>query len=327
MDRRTFVSTIGLGLVTAPLGAEAQQAGKVSRIGVLGTSPPAAAVSFQAFRKGLQELGYVEGQHVHLDYRWPEGGREGYPALAAQLVQSKVEVILTISADPTRAAKRATDTVPVVFCSIGEDPVQLGMVASLARPGGNATGTVTLSRELEAKRLELLKEVVPGLSRAAVLWNSSVPFHPRLLQDVEHAGGQLNVRVIPVEWKRSGDIEKAFQLARHERVGGVLALPSTETWRAREQIARSALEHRLPTVGIEPGFAAAGNLVQYGPDLSESCRRAAFYVDRILKGAKPADLPVEQPTRFSLVVNLKTAKALGLTIPPSLLLRADQVIE
>jgi putative tryptophan/tyrosine transport system substrate-binding protein len=316
-----------LALVVGPLAAEAQPAGKVSRIGVLGTSPPVAAVNFQAFRKGLQELGYVEGQHVHLDYRWPEGRREGYPALAAQLAQIRFDVILTISADAARAAKRATDTVPIVFCSMGEDPVQLGMVASLARPGGNATGTVTLSRELEAKRLELLKEAVPGLSRAVVLWNSILPLHPRMLQDVEEAARRLNVRVIPVEWKGPGDIEKAFQLARRERVGGVLALPGPETWRAREQIARLALEHRLPTVGIEPGFAAAGNLVQYGPDLSESCRRAATFVDKILKGAKPADLPVEQPIKFELAINLKTAKALGLTIPQSLLLRADQVIE
>jgi putative ABC transport system substrate-binding protein len=243
------------------------------------------------------------------------------------MVQGRLDVILTISAAAARAAKRATDTVPIVFCSMGEDPVQLGMVASLARPGGNATGTVTLSRELEAKRLELLKETVPGLSRAAVLWNSSIPLHPRVLPDVEEAARRLNVRVIPVEWKGPGDIEKAFQLARHERVGGVFALASPETWRAREQIARVALEHHLPTVGIEPGFAAAGNLAQYGPDLSESCRRAAFYVVRILKGAKPAELPVEQPTKFELVINLKTAKTLGLTIPPSLLGRADEVIQ
>jgi putative tryptophan/tyrosine transport system substrate-binding protein len=269
----------------------------------------------------------MEGQHVHLDYRWPEGERESYLALAAQLVQGRFDVILTISAGAARAAKRATDSFPIVFCSMGEDPVQLGMVASLARPGGNATGIVILSRELEAKRLELLKEAVPGLSRAAVFWNSSIPLHPRMLQEVEEAARRLNVRVIPVEWKRPADIAKAFQLARHERVGGVLALAGPETWRAREQIARVALEHRLPTVGIEPGFAAAGNLVQYGPDFPESCRRAAFYVDRILKGAKPTDLPVEQPTKFELVINLKTAKALGLTIPQSLLQRADHVIE
>jgi putative ABC transport system substrate-binding protein len=190
------------------------------------------------------------------------------------------------------------------------------MVASLGRPGGNATGTVILSRELTAKRLDLLKEAVPGLSRAAVLWNASIASHPKMLQDVEEAARRLNIRVIPVEWKGPGDIEKAFQRARRERVGGVLALPSPETWRAREQIAQIALQYRLPTVGSEPRFAEAGNLVQYGPDLSESCRRAAFYVDRILKGANPADLPVEQPTKFELVINLKTAKALGLTIPP-----------
>ena len=326
MNRRTFIVTAA-GLLAAPLVGEAQQKSKASRIGVLGTSPPAAAVSFQAFRNGLQELGYVEGQQILLDYRWPEGERQGYSALAAQLVQGRFDVILTISAGAARAAKQATNTVPIVFCSMGDDPIQLGMVASLARPGGNATGTVILSRELEAKRLELLKEAVPGLSRAAVLWNSRIPVNPRMLQEVEEAARRQNVRVIPVEWKVPGDLEKAFQLARHERVGGVLALPSPETWRAREEIAGVALKHRLPTVGMEPGFGAAGNLMQYGPDLSESCRRAASYVVRILKGAKPGDLPVERPTRFSLVINLKTAMALGLTIPPSLLARADEVIQ
>ena len=195
------------------------------------------------------------------------------------------------------------------------------------RPGGNATGTVVLSRELEAKRLDLLKEALPGLSRVAVLWNTSIPAHRGMLHDVEETARRLGVRVIPAEWTAAGDVEKAFELARRERVGGVLALPSPETWHARAHIARLALKHRLPTVGSEPGFAEAGNLVQYGPTLSESCRRAAFYVDRILKGAKPADLPVEQPTRFDLVLNLKAAKALVLTIPPSLLGRADQVIE
>jgi putative tryptophan/tyrosine transport system substrate-binding protein len=328
VNGRTFLRALGVvSLAAAPLAGEAQQAQKVPRIGVLGTSPTGVGEVFPAFRKGLQELGYVEGQHVHLDYRGPKGGPEGYPILAAQLVQSRSDVILAISGPAALAAKQATDTVPIVFCTMGDDPVRLGIVASLARPGGNATGTVILSRELEGKRLELLKEALPGLSRAAVLWKASVPTHPSMLQNIEEAARRLNIGVIPVEWKGPGDVEKAFQLARRERVGGVLALPSPETWRARTQIARVALEHRLPTVGSEPGFVAAGNLVQYGPDLSESCHRAAFYVDRILKGAKPADLPVEQPTRFSLAINMKTAKALGLTIPQSLLLRADEVIQ
>jgi len=327
MDRRTFIVCAMGGLLAAPLAAKSQQAGKVSRIGVLGTTAPALAVTFHAFQKGLQELGYVEGQHVHLDYRWPESERTGYPALAAQLAKGGFDVIVTISVGAAIAAKAATDTVPVVFCALGDDPVQLGMIASLARPGGNTTGTVILSRELEAKRLDLLKEAVPGLSRVAMLWNSNIPAHPRMLQDVEDAAPRLNIRVIPVEWTGPGDVEKAFQLARRERVGGVLALSSPATWRAREHIARVSLEHRLPTAGSEPGFAAAGNLVQYGPNLPESCRRAAFYVDRILKGSKPGDLPVEQPTRFELVVNLKTAQALGLTIPHTLLQRADEVIQ
>jgi putative ABC transport system substrate-binding protein len=325
MDRRAFLGS--LALLAAPLAAKAQQAGKVPRIGILGTIPPGASVSFAAFQKGLQELGYVDGQHVHLDYRWPDSGAGGYPPRALQLVQSRVDVILTISVAPALAAKRVTDTLPIVFCALGDDPVRLGLVASLARPGGNVTGSVILSRELEAKRLELLKEAVPGLSRAAVLWRAGEPTHPAMLQDIQAAAGRIGIRVIPAEWNSHGDIEKAFQVARRERVDGVLALPSPETWRAREHIARVALKHRLPTVGMEPRFAEVGNLVQYGPDLSQSCRRAALYVDRILRGAKPGDLPVEQPTKFELVINLKTAKALGLTIPPSLLLRADQVIE
>jgi len=236
-------------------------------------------------------------------------------------------MILTISIAPALAAKRATDTLPIVFCALGDDPVRVGLVASLARPGGNATGTVVLSRELEAKRLELLKEAVPGLSRAAALWRASNPINSAMLQDIEEAARRLGIRVIPTDWKALDDLERAFQAARRERVDGVLALPSPETWRARADIARLALKHRLPTVGSEPRFAEAGNLVQYGPDLSQSCRRAALYVDRILKGAKPADLPVEQPTKFELVINLKTAKALGVTIPATMIGRADEVIE
>jgi putative ABC transport system substrate-binding protein len=195
VQRRDFLIATA-AVLALPLGAEAQQVGKVARIGVLGTTPPAAAVSFHAFQKGLQELGYVEGQHVHIDYRWPEGERAGYAALAAELVRGRFDVILTISAGAALAVKGATDAIPIVFCALGDDPVQLGMIASLARPGGNTTGTVILSRELEAKRLDLLKEAVPGLSRAAVLWSSSHPLHPRMLQDVEKAAGQLNVRVI-----------------------------------------------------------------------------------------------------------------------------------
>ena len=325
MDRRAFLGIVAL--LTAPRAAAAQQESKVPRIGILGTGPPGTSVSLQAFQKGLQDLGYVEGHHVHLDYRWPASGPEGYPPLALQMVRSRLDMILTISVAPAIAAKRATDMLPIVFCALGDDPVRLGLVASLARPGGNATGTVVLSRELEAKRLELLKEAVPGLSRAAALWRASNPTNSAMLQDIEEAARRLGIRVIPRDWKALDDLERAFQAARRERVDGVLALPSPETWRARADIARLALKYRLPTVGMEPRFAEAGNLVQYGPDLSQSCRRAALYVDRILKGAKPADLPVEQPTKFELVINLKTAKALGLTIPPSLLQRADQVIE
>ena len=201
------------------------------------------------------------------------------------------------------------------------------MASTLARPGGNVTGTVTLAVELESKRLELLKEAVPGLSRAAVLWSPGSLTHQSSMPDVEAAARRLHIGLIPVEWKGPGDIEKAFQLVSRQRTGGVLALTSPEIWLAREQIARLGLNYRLPTAGMEPNFAEAGNLMQYGPDRAESCSRAAHHVDRILKGAKPADLPIEQATKFELVINLKTAKALGLTIPQSILTRADEIIQ
>jgi putative ABC transport system substrate-binding protein len=310
--------------LVASVDAGAQEARRIPRIGILHTIPPPA--TFQAFKKGLQELGYAEGQSIHLEYRWPDDGLEGLPTLAARMGESKFDVIVAISSGAASAATQAAGPIPVVFCAVGEDPVRGGMVSSLARPGGNSTGTVTLIVELEAKRLELLKEAVPGLSRVAVLWNPS-GLHQRTLPDVEAAARRLNIRVIPVEWKGPGDSEPAFQLASKQRAGGVLALTSPQIMLAGEQIATVALKYRLPTAGMEAGFAEAGNLLQYGPDRTESCRRAAYYVDRILKGAKPADLPVEQATKFELIVNLKTAKALRLTIPSSVRARADRLIE
>jgi putative ABC transport system substrate-binding protein len=323
MNRRRFLLTSLAGVLAVPLGTGGQEAGRIPRIGVLHTLPPEISSAFEAFRKGLAGLGYVEGRHIHVEYRWSKD----LTALAAHLVQSRFDVIVPISSGAARAAKRATDTVPIVFCAVGEDPVRRGWISSLARPGGNATGTVTLAADLEAKRLALLKEAIPDLSRAVVLWNPSEPVHQSAMQDVETAAGRLNIRVIRVEWRGPEDMEKAFQLASRERAEGVLALTSPAIMRAREHIARVALKHRLPTAGMEAGFANAGNLLEYGPDRAESCRRAAYYVHRILKGAKPADLPVEQATKFELIINRKTAKALGLTIPPSLLARADQVIE
>jgi len=319
-----LAAVLVLLFLVAPVGAEAQEPGRIPRVGILHTIPPAA--TFQAFKKGLQELGYTEGQNIHLEYRWTDREPEGLPALAGRMGESRFDVIVAISSGAARAATKAAGIIPVVFCAVGEDPVRAGMVSSLARPGGNSTGTVTLIVELEAKRLELLKEALPGLSRVAVLWNPS-GLHQRTLPEIEAAARRLKIVVIPVEWKGPGDSEPAFQLASRQRAGGVLALTSPQIMLAGEQIARVALKYRLPTAGMEAGFAEAGNLLQYGPDRTESCRRAAYYVDRILKGAKPAELPVEQATKFELIVNLKTAKALRLTIPASVLTRADRLIE
>jgi ABC-type uncharacterized transport system substrate-binding protein len=314
-----------LALLAVPRAADAQQPAKLPRIGILHLSPPASP-SFQVFLQGLRDLGYVEGRNIAIEYRWPHDQPEQLPTIATELVQLNVEVI--VAADPTTiaAAKRATNKIPIVM-AVSADPVAAGFVASLAQPGENITGLSLVMPELAGKRLELLKETVPHLRRIALLWSPRAVHHPPLLHETEQAAKHLGLALQRVEATGSDDLDKAFQAAVKGRARALLALNDPVYSRNRARIAELGLKYRLPTMTAEPGFAEAGGLMTYGPNILESWRRAATYVDKILKGAKPADLPVEQPTRFELVINMKTAKALGLTIPPSLLLRANQVIE
>ncbi len=321
---------LALNLIVVPLAAEAQQAGKtVPRIGYLDGGAPLSpnSVRIQAFRQGLRELGYVEGQNIAIEWRFAEGQADRLSGLAAELVRLKVDAIVTGGAGATRPAKEATATVPIIMVQ-DSDPVESGFVTSLARPGGNVTGLSTLHPAMSVKRLEMLKELLPRLSRVAFFGTSIWPGNARGLRETELAAGQLRVRLQYVDVSRPKDFEIAFQAAGKAQAEAVILL----VWGPlinprRKEIAELAIKSRLATIYRERESVEAGGLMAYGPNIPELFRRAAYYVDRILKGAKPADLPVEQPTKFELVINLKTAKALGLTIPQTLLLRADQVIE
>jgi ABC-type uncharacterized transport system substrate-binding protein len=327
MERRAFMGTLAGGLLTAPLAAEAQQAAKAARIGFLSLSPgrtPTMDIS-----PGLRELGWIEGQNIAIEYRWAAGREHQLPALAAELVRLKVDVIVTSSTPAAQAAKRATTTIPIVATFVA-DPVGGGLVASLSRPGGNITGLTTLASGLGAKRLELLKAVVSRSTHMAVLWQPGI-LGERTTREMEKetkdAGAALGLQLRFVEARAPDDFEQAFATMREARVGGLLVLPSPTLFEARKSIVAHAAKSRLPAVYPWREAASVGGLMSYGTNFPDMYRRAATYVDKILKGAKPADLPIEQPTTFELVINLKTAKALGLTIPPSLLQRADQVIE
>jgi putative tryptophan/tyrosine transport system substrate-binding protein len=325
MDRRRFLLTMLGGTLAAPPAAPAQPRRAI--IGVLHVSAVADAPAFPAFRDGLRDLGYVEGKNVVLDYRWPHDRPEQLSSLAAALVQSKVDII--VAGDPTTAlaAKRATTEIPIVVAVLAIDPVKAGLVTSLARPGGNLTGLTALAPEMSRKRLEFLAEAVPGLKRLAVLWNPHAVQHAALVRETDEAARDLDITVVRIAASGIDDIDTAFQTAAKERAAGVSVLQAAEFSRIRGRIGKLGLAYRLPTISGEPGFIEAGGLMTYGPSIPDLWRRAAIYADKILKGAKPADLPIEQPTKFTLAINLKTAKALGLTIPPSLLLRADQVID
>jgi putative ABC transport system substrate-binding protein len=329
MERRTFMAMLTGGIVVAPFAAEAQQAAKVARIGYLAGNLAANPAQHEAFRQGLRDLGYVEGRNVVIEYRDAEGKFERLPALAADLVALKVDVIVTSETPAALAAKQATTTIPIVF-SFAVDPVTSGLVASLARPGGNVTGLATLLPELVGKRLEQLTQAVPGVSRVAVLWQpgSQVERTEKdVLKRAEVAARAVGVRLQFVEARGPENFDRAFSDMTSVRVGALTVLGSAMFFNERRRLVDLAAKNRLPAVYGLREYVDAGGLLSYGPNIADLFRRAATYVDRILKGAKPGDLPVEQPTKFELVINLKTAKALGLTIPQSVLGRADEVIQ
>jgi putative ABC transport system substrate-binding protein len=307
--------------------ADAQQTKKVPRIGLLF----AATLSYQldrveAFRQGLRELGYVEGKNIVIEYRSAEGKFDRLPALAAELVGLKVDVIVSGGPQATRPAKKATATIPIIM-AFDSDPVGNGFVASLARPGGNITGLATLAPELSGKQLELLKEIVPKLSRVAVLGTSTQPGNAQALREVGGAAGAFGVQVQYLNVEDPEDIETAFRAGSKGRADAVLVLPSPVLNSHRTQVADLTAKNRRPAMYSGSGYVDAGGLMSYAHNIIDLYRRAATYVDKILKGAKPADLPVEQPTKFELIINLKAAKQIGLTIPPNVLARADKVIK
>jgi len=326
VKRREFVALLGGAAVAWPLAARAQQSGKLATIGFLGGSTALVLRGWtDAFVQRLRELGWIEGRTVAIEYRWVEGRRERAVELAAELVRLKVDVIVTQSTPAVLAAKQATPVIPIVFASAG-DPVGTGVVASLARPGGNVTGLSGQAADTTAKRIELLREVVPHIRRVAVMGNSGNPFNVLEIDEVRSAAHMLGLEAITLEIRRAEDIVPAFGAlggrAEALYVGGDPLLIINWT-----RINTLALGARLPTISTFRDYAAAGGLMSYGPNFPELYRRAADFVDKILRGAKPADIPVEQPTKFDLVVNLITALALGLTVPPTLLGRADEVIE
>jgi len=327
MNRRTFLCGLTFGILSAPIAVEGQQAEKVFRIGVLiNSSASIYARRIEAFRQGLHDLGYVEGKNAALEYRWSEGRQQRLPQLAAELVRGKVDVIVTHSVGGL-VAKRATTAIPIVMAT-ALDPIGTGLVASLARPGGNVTGlSLGTAEGFAGKWLELLKEVVPKLSRVAVLWNRANPGVASQVNDIEGAAQTLGVRLERLEFRGAAQIEGALAAIVAKRPDGLIVPSDAAAFQERARIIAFAAKSHLPTIYPARETVEVGGLMAYAPNQIDSFRRAAYFVDKILKGAKPSDLPVEQPTKFELVINLKTAKALGLTIPQSLLIRADQVIE
>ncbi len=321
-----LIVALTLGTLVAPLAANAQPAAKVPRIGVLhsGTAT-AVAQNVEAFKQGLRERGYVEGQNVVVERRFGESVPERIAEVAAELVRLKVDVIVTATDAAIAAVKRQTQTIPIVMVN-SADPVGTGFVASLAQPGGNVTGITSISPELSAKRLELLKEVVPGLSRVAIMWDPDVRGALFDYKETQSAARSLRLQLQSVEVSRVDEFDRAFAAMLTGRAEAFV-VSSPFAFEIRKQLASLAQKHRLPSMYAQREFVDAGGLIAYGPNLAQQWRRAATYVDKILKGANPGELPVEQPTEFELIVNLKTAKALGMTMPPSLLRRADAVLQ
>ena len=325
MDRRAFLAGAA-GLLAAPLAAEAQSApGRVYRIGVLSLDYPPPGL-FEAFQERLRELGYVEGKNVAIESRHPGVKNERLAALADELIRLKVDVILAINTAAVQAAKKATTTIPIVMTRVA-DPVKSGLVASMSRPGGNITGLSFLPEVLSGKQLELLKEALPGVSRVAALWYAGNPGSVITVKGMEDAGAQLGLQLLKLSVQGPSDFLNAFETAARGRTEAVFVVDDALVTRYRVEIVTLARKHSLPVISFYKPFAEAGGLIAYGASTLEMYRHAADYVDKILKGTTPGDLPVQQPTKFDLVINLKTAKALRLAIPPSLLLRADHVIE
>jgi putative ABC transport system substrate-binding protein len=327
-SRALIIAALLLAIATAGLPADAQQTPRLARIGLLFQATPTATAHLsEAFRQGMRDLGYVEGKSFVLELRYGEGRPERLPELARELVGLKLDAIVAAGADlATAAVKRHTQTIPIVMVNI-TDPVGTGLVASLARPGGNITGLTNISSELSGKRLELLREAVPGLSRVAVLWNPDIRGAVLDYKGTESAARALRLEPQSVEVSHAEDFDRAFSTVTSQRAQAVVVLPNPLAFANRPRIASFAHRNRLPSMYPQREYVDAGGLMSYGPSLPDLFRRAAIYVDKILKGTRPGDLPVEQPSKFELVINLKTAKALGLTIPQSLIQRADQVIQ
>jgi putative ABC transport system substrate-binding protein len=325
--RKTAPLSILVVVLAAAMIAEAQQAGKIPRIGVLMSgSRSTAKPRLKAFQEGLRELGYVEGKNIVLEYRYAEGRPETLPKRVDELVQLNVDVIVTATSNATQAAKKTTTTIPVVFAT-ANDPVGDGHVASLARPGGNITGFSNLAPELNGKKLELLKETVSKLTRVAFLLRWGTSIGERRFNETEIAAKDLGLRLLPLSAKGNEDLESAFSAVKSADAEALIVSPSTFSIEHRRRLIELTAKYRLPAIYPSPLFVEAGGLMSYGPSLINNWRRAAIYVDKILKGTKPAELPIEQPKKFEFVINLKTAKQIGLTIPPTVLARVDKVIK
>ena len=327
-NRRRLVVALGVGAFAAPFSSVAQQKpAKIPRIGLLSPFSPADAMPwYKALQVGLRDLGWVEGKNIGIEYRYAEGKSDRLPDLAADLVRLNVDIIVTTITPDALAAKNATRVIPIVMAAAGE-PVASGIVESLARPGGNVTGLSQMTVELGGKRLELLKEIVPKLSRVAVLWEPATAISTLAWKEIQLPARQLGIELYSLEILTANDLDKAFEAAIRVRAGALAIMPSPVFTANLKQIANHAVKSHLPSIYNVGDFADAGGLVTYGPNRADLFRRAATYVDKILKGAKPGDLPIEQPTKFDLVVNVKTAKAIDITIPGAILLQATKVIQ
>ena len=324
MKRREFITLVG-GAAAWPLTARAQS--KIPRIGFMGNSTAALEANLlDAFREGLRELGYEDGRNIIIEYRWADGKYDHFPVLVAELIAAKVDAIVTAGTPAALAVKNATTTVPLVMVAVG-DPIGTGLVPSLARPGGNLTGLSSIAPDLEGKRLQLLREVTPALSHVAMFINSLNPFHVSSMKQARDAAQTMGIKLQLHDIRKSEDLDEAFAAIRKERPDALLILADRVFLHNRERIMDFANEQRLPNVNAYKELVEVGGLMSYGPSYEDMHKRAAIYVDKILKGAKPADLPIEQPSKFTFIVNLKAAKTLGVTVPSQLLGLADQLIE